>query len=209
MFTVRQTVQNTTGAPVTLYPYGLVTRTGAPETSGYYILHEGLIGYLGEAGLQEVDYADLDETPSITPAKTATGWLGITDKYWGAALAPRGGGTFQPRFLKGSAGPEPTYQADYLGDAVTAPPNGSLEHQTLMFAGAKVTSVIDAYEAELGIPRLELMIDWGWFYFITKPMFKLIDWLYRLLGNFGLAILAVTVIVKPSSSRSPTVPTRR
>jgi YidC/Oxa1 family membrane protein insertase len=117
MFTVRQSVENTTGAPVTLYPYGLVSRTGLPETAGYYILHEGMIGFLGEAGLHEVDYDELDEAPAITPAKTASGWLGITDKYWGAALVPRGDAPFQPRFLKGAAGLQPTYQADFLGDA--------------------------------------------------------------------------------------------
>jgi len=206
MFTVRQSVENTTGAPVTLYPYGLVSRTGLPPTAGYYILHEGLIGFLGEAGLQEVNYSDLDEAPEVTPPKVANGWLGITDKYWGAALAPAGPGTFQPRFAKGAAGAEPTYQADFLGDAVAVPAGAAAEHQTRLFAGAKEVQVIDAYEAELGIPRFELMIDWGWFYFITKPIFLLIDWLYRLFGNFGVAILAVTVIVKlvffPLANRS-------
>jgi YidC/Oxa1 family membrane protein insertase len=206
MFTVRQSVENTTDAAVQIFPYGLVSRTGLPATAGYYILHEGLIGYFGEEGLEEVDYSDLDEVPSLQPAKTANGWLGITDKYWGAALAPAGGQPFQPRFLKGAAGDEPTYQADFLGDAVTIPAGGAAAHQTLLFAGAKETSVIDAYEANLGIPRLELMIDWGWFYFITKPLFHLIDWLFRFFGNFGLAILAVTVIVKliffPLANRS-------
>jgi YidC/Oxa1 family membrane protein insertase len=206
MFTVRQSVENTTDAAVQLFPYGLVSRTGLPATAGYYILHEGLIGYFGEEGLEEVDYSDLDEEPTFAPAKTAVGWLGMTDKYWGAALAPAGGQPFQPRFLKGAAGDQPTYQADFLGDAVTIPAGASAEHQTLLFAGAKETSVIDAYEANLGIPRFELMIDWGWFYFITKPLFHLIDWLYRFFGNFGLAILAVTVIVKaiffPLANRS-------
>ena len=207
MFTVRQGVENTTGAaPVTLYPYGLVSRTGLPETAGYYILHEGLIGFLGEAGLHEVDYDELDEVPALTPAKTATGWLGITDKYWGAALVPRGDAAFQPRFLKGAAGTRPTYQADFLGDAVAVPAGGSATNETLLFAGAKETSLFDVYEANLDIPRFELMIDWGWFYFITKPLFKLIDWLYRFFGNFGVAILAVTVIVKavffPLANRS-------
>jgi YidC/Oxa1 family membrane protein insertase len=206
MFTVRQGVENRTAAPVTLYPYGLVSRTGLPQTAGYFILHEGLIGFLGEEGLHEIDYSDLEEAPAITPARVSNGWLGITDKYWGAAVVPQGQGTFQPRFARGSAGAEPTFQADYLGDAVTVPAGGSTEHRTLLFAGAKETATIDAYQAELGIPQFDLLIDWGWFYFITKPMFKLIDWLYRALGNFGLAILAVTVIVKliffPLANRS-------
>jgi YidC/Oxa1 family membrane protein insertase len=206
MFSVRQSVDNESAAPVTLYPYGLVSRTGRPQTAGYYILHEGLIGYLGEEGLHEVGYDDLDEQPSITPPKAAAGWLGITDKYWAAALVPRGETAFQPRFHKGAAGTQPTFQADFLGDAVNVPAGGNAVHETLLFAGAKETAVIDSYEAKLGIPRLELLIDWGWFYFITKPLFFLIDWLYRLFGNFGLAILAVTVMVKavffPLANRS-------
>src|SRR6185295_8447259 len=110
------------------------------------------------------------------------------------------------RFLKGAAGSEPTYQADYLGDAVTVPAGGTGEHHARLFAGAKETRLLDGYTEALKIPHLELLIDWGWFFFITKPMFKLIDWLYHFLGNFGLAILAVTVIVKaiffPLANRS-------
>ncbi len=206
MFTVYQTVENTTGAPVSLYPFGLVSRTGLPKTSGYYILHEGLISYLGDEGLEEVKYKKLADNPSITPAKVSTGWLGITDKYWASALIPQGDKPFQPRFLKGEAGARPTYQADFLGDAVSVPAGGQAENKTLLFAGAKETALLDSYTENLRIPHLELLIDWGWFFFITKPMFKLIDWIYRFLGNFGLAILAVTVLVKavffPLANRS-------
>jgi len=206
MFTVRQSVENASGATVNLYPYGLVSRTGLPETTGFYILHEGLIGFLGEAGLQEIDYSDLDDEGSITPPKVSEGWLGITDKYWGAALIPAGGTPFQPRYFKGAAGAEPVYQADFLGDPVAVPAGGTAEHRTYLFAGAKETADLDDYQERLNIPRLELLIDWGWFYFITKPLFELIDWLYRFLGNFGLAILAVTVLVKivffPLANRS-------
>jgi len=196
MFTIRQSVTNSTGAPVTLYPYGLVNRHGLPKISGFFILHEGLIGVLGEEGLQEVDYDDLDDDPVITPSRSENGWLGITDKYWVAALVPRGGLPFQGRFIKGASGDRPTYQADFLGDAVTIRPNGSANRETLLFAGAKEVDVINAYQSSLGIDRFELLIDWGWFYFLTKPMFQVIQWLFDLLGNFGLAILAVTVLVK-------------
>ena len=206
MFTVKQTVENHTNAPVQLFPYGVVSRTGLPQTAGYYILHEGLIGYLGNEGLQEIKYKKLDDALPITPPKADSGWLGITDKYWAAALIPADGKPFQPRFLKGAAGSAPTYQADYLGDAVTVPAGGTAEHDARLFAGAKETRLLDGYTEALKIPHLELLIDWGWFFFITKPMFKLIDWLYRFLGNFGLAILAVTVIVKavffPLANRS-------
>jgi YidC/Oxa1 family membrane protein insertase len=206
MFTVHQSVENTSGASVALFPYGLVSRQGLPQTLGYYILHEGLIGYLGDEGLTEIKYKKLNDEPSITPPKTPDGWLGITDKYWAAALVPLGEQPFQPRFLKGTAGDEPTYQADFLGDAVTVPANGTAAAETRLFAGAKETSLLGHYEEQLNIPHFDLLIDWGWFFFITKPMFKLIDWFYRFLGNFGLAILAVTVVVKliffPLANRS-------
>ncbi len=196
MFTVRQSVTNSTGEAVTLFPYGLVNRHGLPEISGFFILHEGLIGVMGEEGLQEVDYDDLEDDPVITPARTEDGWIGITDKYWAAALVPSGSQSFQGRFLQGASGEKPTFQADFLGDAVSVPANGSASHETQLFAGAKEVDVINAYEASLGIDRFSLMIDWGWFYFLTKPLFQVIKWLFDLLGNFGLAILAVTVIVK-------------
>jgi YidC/Oxa1 family membrane protein insertase len=197
LFTVRQTVENQTGEQVALYPYGLVHRQGLPQLEGFFILHEGLIGYFGNDGLQEVNYSDLGESqPVITPPRVQQGWLGITDKYWAAALIPPAEAAFQGRFIGGQDGATPTYQADFLGDPVVVPAGGSAESQTLLFAGAKETHVIDGYEAAFGIPRFELMIDWGWFYFITKPLFLVIDWLYRLLGNFGVAILAVTVLIK-------------
>jgi YidC/Oxa1 family membrane protein insertase len=216
MFTVRQSVDNATNAPVTLFPFGIINRTGLPQTTGYYILHEGLIGYLGEEGLFEINYQaggflffskrNVEEEPSITPAPTNSGWLGITDKYWASALAPAGEESFRPRFLRTGSATEPSFQADFLGDGVNVPPGGSSEHQTMLFAGAKETAVLDAYQERHNIPQFDLLIDWGWFYFITKPLFQLIDWLFRFLGNFGLAILAVTVLVKlvffPLANRS-------
>ncbi|MYZ50441.1 membrane protein insertase YidC, partial [Propylenella binzhouense] len=207
MFTVRQSVENTTGADVALYPYGLVNRAGTPATSGYYILHEGLIGVFGDNGLQEVDYSDLKDEPTVTPPKVDRGWIGITDKYWAATLVPRGGTPFQGRFMRGGTAANPSYQADFLGDAVTVPAGGSsAASETLLFAGAKQVEVLDRYQSDLGVERFELLIDWGWFYFLTKPMFFAIDWFYRLFGNFGLAILAVTVLVKliflPLANRS-------
>jgi len=195
MFTVTQSVGNTTGEPVTLYPYGLISRHGQPQTTGFYILHEGPIGVFGEDGLREVDYSDLDEE-TITPPKVNDGWLGITDKYWASALIPAGEQAFQGRFLRSESGSVPTYQADYLSDPVTVPAGQTASNETRLFAGAKVVQLLNSYETNLGVDRLNLLIDWGWFYFLTKPMFQVIDFLFRFLGNFGLAILAVTVLVK-------------
>ncbi|MCT7373898.1 membrane protein insertase YidC [Chelativorans salis] len=194
MFTVSDTVENASGEPVTLRSYGRTTRIGKPETTGIYILHEGLIGVTGEEGLQEVDYSDVEEE-NIRPGKSSDGWLGITDKYWAVTMVPRVGTEFQPRFYY-SEDNGPRYQADFLSDELTVADGATVDTETLVFAGAKEVNVVDAYETERNVRQFELLIDWGWFYFITKPMFYLIDWLFKLLGNFGVAILATTVVVK-------------
>ncbi|WPZ14524.1 membrane protein insertase YidC [Nitratireductor rhodophyticola] len=195
MFTVSDTVENASGAAVALRNYGRTTRIGTPKTSGIYILHEGLIGVTGEEGLQEIDYSDVEEEKRITPAKSSDGWLGITDKYWAVTMVPQNGREFQPRYTYSGDG-KPRYQADYLTDEITVADGASATSELMVFAGAKEVNVVDAYEEDRGIRQFELLIDWGWFYFITKPMFYLIDWLFKLLGNFGVAILATTVVVK-------------
>lgn len=194
MFTIDQSVENNSGADVRLFPYGLISRHGKPETTGFYILHEGLIGVFGEEGLKEVDYDDVVEETEVRPSKAASGWLGITDKYWAAALIPSDKNEFQGRFSYGEAAQ--SFQADYLGDVVVAPAGGRAQSTTRLFAGAKQVDIIDGYQEKFGINNFELMIDWGWFHFITKPMFFMIDWFYKLVGNFGVAILLSTVAVK-------------
>ncbi|MDJ0930010.1 membrane protein insertase YidC [Breoghania sp.] len=195
MFTVTQSVENTTGNAVNLYPYGLISHHGTPKTAGFYILHEGLIGVFGDEGLKEVKYKDLKEDKTVRGSKIKDGWLGITDKYWAAALLPETvDGDFQPRFsyIPSVDG----YQADFLGDAITIPAGGSSEAKARLFAGAKEVALINKYEDQYNLHNFDLMIDWGWFYFITKPMFHMIDWFYKLVGNFGIAILLATVVVK-------------
>ncbi len=194
MFTVAQSVENATSGNVTLYPYGLIARRNIPETQGIYILHEGLLGVFGEDGLKEIDYSDLEEEGTIRPAKVSDGWLGITDKYWASTLIPAPGQEFQPGFTY--SGKTGNYQADFLGNGVAVAAGATGETSSYLFAGAKETKLLDGYEESLGIERFELLIDWGWFYFLTKPMFFAIDYFFHLLGNFGVAILVVTVIVK-------------
>jgi YidC/Oxa1 family membrane protein insertase len=195
LFTVEDEVANKTAAPVTMFPYALVSRHGTPQTLGYYILHEGLVGVLGDQGLQEFTYSNIEDKKTVN-FKVTNAWLGITDKYWAATLLPDPKASLQARFSFATQGSLKTYQSDYLLDATTIAPGASGKAQARLFAGAKEVPLIDAYEKQLGLNRFELLIDWGWFYFITKPMFYLIDWLFRWLGNFGLAILAVTVIIK-------------
>ena len=195
LFTIEDRVTNNGEGAVALAAYGRITRLEQPQIAGFFILHEGLIGVTGEEGLQEIDYDDLVEDKQVKPGKSSDGWLGFTDKYWAVALAPSQNRPFQPRYswFDNDGG---RFQSDFLSDEFVVPPGATETFETLVFAGAKQVSVIDAYEADHGIRQFELMIDWGWFHFITKPLFYLIDWLFRLLGNFGLAILGTTVIVK-------------
>ncbi|MEZ5811776.1 MAG: membrane protein insertase YidC [Rhizobiaceae bacterium] len=195
LFTISDSIANTSAGPVSLAGYGRITRLKKPKIAGFYILHEGLIGVTGEEGLQEVDYDDLVKNKEVKPGKSTDGWLGFTDKYWAVAMVPPESRPFQPRYsyLDDKGG---RYQSDYLTDEFVLQPGGTETLKTMVFAGAKQVGVIDRYETEHNIRQFELMIDWGWFHFITKPLFYLIDWLYKFLGNFGLAILATTVIVK-------------
>ncbi|MET0597710.1 MAG: membrane protein insertase YidC [Mesorhizobium sp.] len=195
MFTVADSVANAGTQPVTLYNYGRVTRFDKPTHASAYVLHEGLIGVTGEEGLEEVSYSKIEKEKEVKPGKSSNGWLGITDKYWAAALVPSETQPFQPRYAY-FADARPRYQSDFISDPITVAPGASAEVETKVFAGAKEVGTIQAYQADRKIREFDLLIDWGWFYFITKPMFYLIDFLYKLLGNFGLAILATTVIVK-------------
>ena len=198
MFTVTQTVANNSGRAVTLFPYGLVNRHGTPPTLGFYILHEGLIGVFDET-LEEIDYDDLSDPddPSQIGYESSGGWLGITDKYWLAALIPDQGAAFKGRFLYHLRnGTTDTYQADYLGPAVALGAGETVEAKNRLFAGAKVVTRLDAYAEAFSIPLFDRSVDFGWFYFLTKPIFFVLLWLKNQIGNFGLAILALTVVIK-------------
>ncbi len=193
MFTVEDQVANKGSAQAQLFPYGLISRHGTPQTLGYYILHEGLLGVFEEK-LQEATYSTIDDKKAM-PFKN-TGWLGITDKYWAAVLIPDAKAQVQGRFLASVSGGIKTYQTDYLGDATTIAPGATGAFKTMLFAGAKEVAVVDGYESQYGIKLFDRLIDWGFFYYITKPVFKLIDFFFHLVGNFGIAILIVTVLVK-------------
>ncbi|MCB5201436.1 membrane protein insertase YidC [Neorhizobium sp. T786] len=194
MLTVTDKVDNVAAEPITFAPYGRVTRYNKPATPSVYVIHEGFLGVVGETGLVEESYSDIEEEAVNNPKGTG-GWLGITDKYWAAALVPPQELPYESRFSHFTDG-QPRYQSDFKSDAVTVAPGQSAEVKNLVFAGAKEVPLVDRYEAEYSIPRFELLIDWGWFYFITKPMFKLMDFFYRYFGNFGVAILMTTIVVK-------------
>jgi YidC/Oxa1 family membrane protein insertase len=195
LFTLKDEVINKGAAPVTLYPFALISRHGTPQTLGYYILHEGLIGVFGDKGLQEETYANMEKQKELSFTATNV-WLGITDKYWAATLLPDTSMQVNAKFSTGTIGNIKTYQTDYLGPAQTIAPGGSAAVDGRLFAGAKEVSIVDGYNERLKLNKFDRLIDWGWFYFITKPLFLALDWIYRLVGNFGVAILIVTVIIK-------------
>jgi YidC/Oxa1 family membrane protein insertase len=194
MFEVKQAVENKTDKPVTLFPWGLIVRIGEHKAEGTYVLHEGPYGVFN-GSLKEFSYSDFKDN-KVQKLSTTGGWVGITDKYWMATLAPDQK-TKVDVTLKGTGGgADIKYQIDYVGPSVTVAPGGSGGYDSHLFAGAKIVRVIDAYRENLGIDRFDLTIDWGWFWFFTKPMFWLLEWLYAQIGNFGVAILILTVIVK-------------
>ncbi|WP_282605847.1 membrane protein insertase YidC [Pelagibius sp. Alg239-R121] len=197
LFTIHQRVVNNSDKPFSASPYGLINRTGTPETLGFYILHEGLVGVLNE-NLQEIDYSDVLEAEKGTISETSNGgWLGITDKYWGTALIPDQSVTINTRFYSQSSGGTEKYQTDYLyKDGLVAAPGSSVETTNSLFAGAKVVSQIDGYEERLGVKFFDKIVDFGWFYYITKPLFYALHWLNEKIGNFGVAILVLTVFIK-------------
>jgi YidC/Oxa1 family membrane protein insertase len=203
LFTVKDDVANNSGSPVTLFPYALISRHGTPQVQGYYILHEGLIGMMGDQGLQEMTYKKIEDAKSQTWDVT-NAWLGITDKYWAATLLPDTDAKVRARFSAGEAGGLKTYQTDYLLQPQTIAPGTTGSANARLFAGAKEVSVVGidfpfgpgGYNQALRLNHFDLLIDWGWFYFITKPMFLALDFCFHLVGNFGIAILIVTVLVK-------------
>ena len=206
MFTVTDSVENKSGAAVTLFPYALISRHGTPETSGYSVLHEGMVGVIGDSGVEEITYKGIEkETRATKSLKGTGGWLGFTDKYWAAVVVPDQQQNFEGTFsARGTA--TKIYQADSLGNAMTVAPGASSDVTTRVFAGAKEKTTLEQYESTLGIKKFDLLIDWGWFYFITRPMFDLLDMIYKVVGNFGVAIICITVLVKlvffPLSNRS-------
>jgi YidC/Oxa1 family membrane protein insertase len=194
LFTVTDTVANPGSNEHALFPYGLISRGGMPEIIEFFILHEGPLGVFDET-LTEVDYEDLQEEGGQEVASVG-GWIGITDKYWLAALVPGQEASWNYNFRHAIRNQDDRFQVDYLGDAMVLPAGGEITSTSHFFAGAKELSILDRYEAELNVASFDLAIDFGWFYFLTKPFFLALTWMNGIIGNFGLAILALTVVIK-------------
>ncbi|PWR02018.1 membrane protein insertase YidC [Meridianimarinicoccus roseus] len=201
MMSVTQSVENTTADEVRLAPYGIVARHGEPDTVNFFILHEGVVR-MSDGELQEIDYggmADLEANPAEAAQVeiidvAENGWVGFTDKYWMTTLAPAPGQSFRSvaKYVPGAD----IYQTETRLPTQTVAPGATAEVQTFLFAGAKEWETIRNYERDLGLLGFLDSIDWGWFFFLTKPIFWLLHELHALLGNMGWSIILLTLIIK-------------
>jgi YidC/Oxa1 family membrane protein insertase len=196
LFTVEQTVENTSSAAVAMIPYARVQRQDTPVVSGYWVFFEGMLGWL-DGSLHEIHYKDVNGQTEPDRRDTTGGWVGFTDKYWAAAVIPDQAAPVTASFIHTKLDNRDLYQTDYLAkDALVVQPGQSASTTGRLFAGAKVVSTINSIESLYQIQGFSYIIDWGWFYFLTKPFFYLLSWLKSIVGNFGIAILLATVLVK-------------
>jgi len=194
LFTVEQLVENSGDRAVTLYPYSLVARIDEPETLGFFILHEGPLGVFDRT-LKEVDYDDLKDGGGETIESTG-GWIGFTDKYWLTTVAFDQEAKITANFSHTSSGTRERFQTDLRADAITLQAGEAKSVTAYVFAGAKELALLDKYATEPGFSRFDLAIDFGWFYFMTRPFFLGLRWLNGVLGNYGVAIIVFTAFLR-------------
>ena len=190
LFKVYQEIENRSSKKVELYPYAQITRNKKPkDLQDFFILHEGFIGVLDEE-LEEDGYKDIEEKKVTREANK--GWIGITDKYWMTALVPESGENFKSTFLY-----QDVYKANFLlNKPKIIEPSSKTSTEIKIFVAAKEVRTIDAYAENEKIDKLDLIIDWGWFYFFTKPLFFAADYFFKLSGNFGVAIIIITMLIR-------------
>tara|TARA_B100000700_G_scaffold34683_1_gene33537 strand:+ start:5808 stop:7502 length:1695 start_codon:yes stop_codon:yes gene_type:complete len=189
LFLITQEIKNNSNEKVELYPYAQITRNQNPDVTDFYILHEGFIGVFDEE-LKEESYDDIEDKKKQYSAND--GWLGITDKYWLTALVPEKNQSFKGEFIFKNG-----FKANYIQEEpLVIQPSSSKSSKTKLFIAAKEVKVIDGYAASENINKFDLTIDWGWFYFFTKPLFFIMNYLFELTKNFGIAIVLVTAAVR-------------
>ncbi len=204
MFTITTTVKNSGNRAVTLYPYGLVSRNVANEAKQTFLMHEGPLGVVNGV-LEDITYKTLREDGAQKFTNT-NGWVGMTDKYWLTAIIPDAADTFDAQVKHFTRGGAAAYQADLRANALDVPVGGTVTSATRLFAGAKVVSALDAYRDEFNIPLFDRAVDFGSLYFLTRPIFALLSFFQGVVGNFGVAILLLTLVIKlmlfPLASKS-------
>ena len=189
-FKISQEIQNNSSQSVELYPYAQITRNKVPDDiQNFYISHEGFIGVFDDK-LKEDDYDDIEDNKIVR--ETNEGWLGITDKYWMTVLVPEAGKNFKSTYQYNDS-----FKANYIiNEPVKINANSSGVNSLRLFVAAKEVETIDAYAENQNIKKFDLVIDWGWFYFFTKPLFFVIDYLFKFSGNFGFAIVLITLAIR-------------
>lgn len=192
MITAQQKVSNSGAGVVSVKPYGYVSRMGIPHDPDTWTIHIGPMGVFNGAANYDVNYQDLDEGPSTQSFQSTGGWLGFTDKYWLSALVPDQNAAFSGQFRKG-AGTQ--YQADYSLQPTVLASGKAITQTARLFVGAKEVKTLEAYQ-DAGVPLFDRAIDWGWFYWFEKPIFALLHWLFEHIGNFGVAIICLTFVVR-------------
>jgi YidC/Oxa1 family membrane protein insertase len=202
MFSIKQEIFNGSNKTIDVFPYRLIKRINTPDTINFFILHEGLISLLNDE-LLEKDYDDLmDDCSSANTSKnlycdnkSQGGWLGFTDKYWMSVLIPDPSEPINVNYRYGNNGRD-NYRTGYVGQIFNINPAQSISYNGHLFAGAKNLNILNNYKKTLSIPRFNDAIDWGWFSFLTKPISHAINWFYGYVGNFGLAIIAFTILMR-------------
>ena len=202
MFSITQEIINNSNENVEVFPYRLIKRINTPDTINFFILHEGLISLINDE-LLEKNYDDIAEDctsslqtkKSFCDNKSQGGWLGFTDKYWMSALIPNPDQSINVNYRHGNNGRD-SYRAGYVGQIFNITPNNSLSYDGRLFVGAKKLDILSSYDEKLSVPRFTDAIDWGWFSFLTKPVSYAINWFYGYAGNFGLAIIAFTILMR-------------
>ncbi|MCK6418764.1 MAG: membrane protein insertase YidC [Alphaproteobacteria bacterium] len=204
LITVTDSIHNQTGKALTLYPYGLVAQQGLPpHLENQWVVHEGTIGFIGNK-LEEAKYKEIRDKGQQSYSANQ-GWLGITDKYWLTALLPPQGSETQFRYSHVGTSPHSKkekesglYQADYTGAGLSIAPGGKTDYTAHVFAGVKKVVLLKNYERALGVPKFDLAVDFGWFWFFSKPFFYALHYLGLWIGNFGVAIITMTIIIRSS-----------
>ncbi len=192
MITAEQSVSNTSGDDVVVQPFGLINRTSRTASEDLWIAHSGPMGVFGDTAEYDLDYDDIDESGRISPEGGRTRWAGFTDIYWLSALVPQDGSAPDATFR--ALGSE-TYRADMIYEPVSVPAGRKYTTTTRLYAGAKESVVLDSYQ-DAGIEKFGFAIDWGWFRWFEKPMLWLLRTLFDAVGNFGVAIIILTIIVR-------------
>ena len=202
LFNVSQIIENNSSSNIEVFPYRLIKRINLPDTINFFILHEGLISLLNDE-LLEKDYDDLQDDCSTTTSekklfcdqKSKGGWLGFTDKYWMSALIPNPDETINANYRHSNNGKD-DFRVGYVGKVFEIKPQSTHLYNGRVFAGAKSLNILDNYKNNNNITRFTDAIDWGWFSFLTKPISYAINWFYGYAGNFGLAIVAFTILMR-------------